>query len=214
MFRSAGYKLGANLKRAVINGEASSSRLLSVPTAAKYTHFTETRVASIFFYSFSSTAASNNSDLTTSDSDSSNSFVVFYLINSCGLSQGKAYGFTELHISKLIPRYPSILSSKPDKTLKPRFDFFISKGLYGIELANFIPKEPLILTRGFNNEIIPSFDILKSIVQTDQNVIQMIKRNNWIFGKNLVKRLMVNLEILRNEGVPETKLSVFLNNYP
>ncbi|XP_026416101.1 uncharacterized protein LOC113311483 [Papaver somniferum] len=83
-----------------------------------------------------------------------------------------------------------------------------------MELANFISKEPLILTQSFNKGIIPSFDILKSILQTDQNVIKMIKRNYWILGTNLVKRLMVNLELLRKEGVPATNVSKYLIQNP
>ncbi|RZC82149.1 hypothetical protein C5167_044942 [Papaver somniferum] len=224
----------------IINGESSSSSTL----AAKYFLFTfqnknvvvisKSRVASIFF-SFSTTT-SNNSNLTSSDFDSS--FVVSYLINSCGLSENqaitvsgklnfkttpnpdsvltslKANGFTELQISKLIPRYPAILSSDPHKTLKPRFDFFISRGIHGVDLANIISMNPSILKQYFSKVIIPSFDILKSIVQSDQKVIKMIKRNYRILGSNQVKRVMLNLELLRNQGVPETNIRMGLSCQP
>ncbi|XP_026427586.1 uncharacterized protein LOC113323483 [Papaver somniferum] len=249
MFRYFLCKSGRNLKRAtaIINGESSSSSSL----AAKYFPFTfqnrnvfvisKSRVTSVS-YSFSTTTSNGSINVTSagsgSGSDSDSSFVVSYLIDSCGLSESEAitaskklnfkttskpnsvvsllktYGFTESHISKLIPRYPSILSSNPHKTLKPKLDFFKSKGLYGFDLTNFISKEPLILARGFNNEIIPSFDILKSILHSDQNVIKMIKRNCRILSSNHVKRLMVNLELLRNQGVPEPHISICLIRQP
>ncbi|XP_026427759.1 uncharacterized protein LOC113323641 [Papaver somniferum] len=249
MFRYFLCKSGRNLKRAtsIINGESSSSSSL----AAKYFPFTfqnrnvfvisKSRVTSVS-YSFSTTTSNGSINVTSagsgSGSDSDSSFVVSYLIDSCGLSESEAitaskklnfkttskpnsvvsllktYGFTESHISKLIPRYPSILSSNPHKTLKPKLDFFKSKGLYGFDLTNFISKEPLILARGFNNEIIPSFDILKSILHSDQNVIKMIKRNYRILSSNHVKRLMVNLELLRNQGVPEPHISIYLIRQP
>ncbi|RZC82204.1 hypothetical protein C5167_044992 [Papaver somniferum] len=181
-----------------------------------------------------SCTTSNN--LTCSDSNSA--FVVSYLINSCGLSQDKAvtaskklnfkttsnpdsvltllkaYGFTELHISKLIPRHPAILSSKPDKTLKPKLDFFISKGLYDLDLADFITKEPRILNKRFSKGIFPPFDIIKSIVQSDENVIKIINRCPWILTACQLKRVMVNVERLRNEGVPQANISTYLIHQP
>ncbi|XP_026426793.1 uncharacterized protein LOC113322843 [Papaver somniferum] len=221
MFRSVWCKLGGTLNRA-----ASSSTLLSAPTAAKFSHFTETRVTSIFF---STTTASNNAN--TCDSSS---FVVSYLINSCGLSESEAistskklnfktttkpdsvltllktYGFTESHISKLITKHPAILSSDPHKTLKPKLDFFKSKGLYGTDLADFVSIGPRILMNSFIKVIIPSFDIFKSILDSDENVIQMIKQNSWILSTCRVENVMVNIELLRNQGVPETKISNYL----
>ncbi|XP_026412883.1 uncharacterized protein LOC113308634 [Papaver somniferum] len=230
MFRSLLCKSGA---AAIIRGESSSSS--SLP--AKYFLFTasqnqnvvvisKSRIVTSLFYSFS----------TSSDSDSDTSFVVSYLINSCGLTQDRAisaskkikfkttsnpdsvltllraHGFTELQISKIIPSFPAILLYNPHKTLKPKLEFFESKGLYGLDLANFISGDPLILSRSLSEALIPSFDILKSIVQSDQNVIKMIKRNARII--TTVKRVMVNLELLRNEGVPESKISRYIIDKP
>ncbi|RZC76224.1 hypothetical protein C5167_000335 [Papaver somniferum] len=92
--------------------------------------------------------------------------------------------------------------------------FFKSKGLYGVDLANFISINPTILKQSFNKDIIPSFDIFKSIVQSDQNVIKMIKRNSWVLCSNQLKRVMVNLEFLRNQGVPHTNICKYLIDQP
>ncbi|XP_026416129.1 uncharacterized protein LOC113311511 [Papaver somniferum] len=237
MFGSLVSKVGVTLKsQLIISGESSSS--LAPP--AKYFLFTafqnqnsvisNSRVSSIF-YSFST---ATNRDIT---SDSS-SFVVSYLINSCGLTQDKAisaskkikfkttsnpdsvlallrtYGFTESHISRLIPKHPFILLSNPNETLKPKLEFFKSKGLYEIDLPDFISIGPTILRQSLNKGIIPSFDILKSIVQSDENVIKVISRNSWLVETNQVKRVMVNLELLRKEGVPETNFLKFLIHHP
>ncbi|XP_026413795.1 uncharacterized protein LOC113309568 [Papaver somniferum] len=240
MFRSLFYKLGVTLKRKLINGESSSSS--SFASTAKYYLFTSPnqnvliknpRVTSTL--SSFSTAASSNSNIT---SASDYSFVVSYLINSCGLSRTeaitasrklnfktrktpdtvlvflKAYGFTELHISKLINKYPSILLSNPNETLEPTLDFFKSKGLSEIDLANFISSFPGILKRDLNQKIIPSFDTLKSVVQSDENVVKMIKRDALIISADRVKKVMVNVELFRNEGVPEAIISEYLILHP
>ncbi|RZC76793.1 hypothetical protein C5167_000918 [Papaver somniferum] len=103
---------------------------------------------------------------------------------------------------------------KPDKTLKPKFDFFNSRGLYGLDLANFISNDPLILRQSFNTGIIPSFDILKSILQSDQNVIKMIMQFVRV-RISIVKALMVNVKLLRcEEGVPENNIRKHLIKKP
>ncbi|XP_026427544.1 uncharacterized protein LOC113323441 [Papaver somniferum] len=241
MYRFLWCKLGVNLKRttAIINGESSSSSL--TPATAKYFLFriqdpnvfviSNSRVTSAFS-SFSTTATSN---VNTFDSSS---FGVSYLINSCGLSESEAitaskkinfkttsnpdsvltllktYGFTESHISKIINREPSILLSKPDKTLKPKLDFFKSKGLFEHDLTSFISRSPRLLTRCLKKEIVPSFDTLRSVVQSDENVTKMMKRNPRIINTDQVKRVVVNVELLRNEGVPETNIRKGLTAQP
>ncbi|RZC82165.1 hypothetical protein C5167_044962 [Papaver somniferum] len=99
-------------------------------------------------------------------------------------------------------------------TRKPDSIFFKSKGLYGSDLANFFSIDPRILKYRFNKVVIQSFDKLKSIVQSDQNVVKMLKRNSWILSTNQVEKVMVNLEHLRTQGVPETKISDYLIRQP
>ncbi|XP_026412822.1 uncharacterized protein LOC113308575 isoform X1 [Papaver somniferum] len=236
MFRSLLCKSRGTLKRAaaIIHGESSSSTL-AAPTAKYFFRIQNqnSRVTSTF--SSFSTTASNYSNLT---SCSDSSFVVSYLINSCGLSQTEAitaseklsfrntlnpdsvlallkrYGFTEIHISKVISKVPSILQSNPTNILKPKLDFFKSKGIDEFELADFISSFPQLLTLDLRKEIIPCFDTLRSIVQSDENVVKMIRRNPWIISRDRVEVVRVNVEILRNEGVPETHISNHLILHP
>ncbi|RZC76215.1 hypothetical protein C5167_000392 [Papaver somniferum] len=42
----------------------------------------------------------------------------------------------------------------------------------------------------------------------------MIKRDAWIISADRVRRVMVNVEPLRNEGVPETNISKYLILHP
>ncbi|XP_026414976.1 uncharacterized protein LOC113310497 [Papaver somniferum] len=227
----------------IINGESSSSTLLAAkyflftPQNQNVFVISKSRVTSIF-NSFYTTSNNGNSNVTSSDFESDSSHVVSYLISSCGLSQTEAiiaskkikfktttkpdsvlillktYGFTESHISKLITKHPSILLANPHKTLKPKLDFFRSKGLYEIELANFISTVPGLLMQSLNKEIIPSFDKLRSLVQYDESVIKMIPRNSWILRESQVQKVMVNIDLLRNQGVPQTNISKYLIQCP
>ncbi|XP_026411992.1 uncharacterized protein LOC113307756 [Papaver somniferum] len=162
-----------------------------------------------------------------SSPSSSSSDVVSYLINSCGLSKEKAittgkkiklkklssqqddaltllqtYGFDKSQISKLITKVPSILLINPHKTLKPKLEFFNSKGLSGIELANFFTCNPYIF-RASLNLIIPLYDALKGILHKDEIVIGTLKRCVMGYAQGHVMNLKLNIGLLRNEGVPE-----------
>ncbi|RZC74635.1 hypothetical protein C5167_050115 [Papaver somniferum] len=102
-----------------------------------------------------------------SSSSSSSSFVVSYLINSCGLAENEAisaskkvhfmttskpdsvvsllesYGFTKRYMCKLITKRPSLLSSVAEVHLKPKFDFLKSKGILELNLPSSSLRTPV-----------------------------------------------------------------------
>ncbi|OVA10038.1 Mitochodrial transcription termination factor-related [Macleaya cordata] len=159
-------------------------------------------------------------------------------MNSCGLSEDKALSaskkvyfktssrpdsvltllenncFTKLYISKLITRRPSVLSSDPYKTLKPKFDFFISMGLSGLDLAKFFTIDPDLLNRSLEKQIIPVFTFLKSVVHTDKNVIALLKRSARVLKLHLGKYLVPNIEYLRDQGLPDSNITTLLITQP
>lgn len=169
-----------------------------------------------------------------SSSSSSSSFVVSYLINSCGLAENEAisaskkvhfmttskpdsvvsllesYGFTKRYMCKLITKRPSLLSSDPEVHLKPKFDFLKSKGICGVELAKFISADPCILNHSLETQLIPRFDNLRSLFHTDQVLIANIKRYPILLRKHLNETIMLNIELLKNLGVSEHNICRFL----
>ncbi|XP_026425409.1 uncharacterized protein LOC113321718 [Papaver somniferum] len=174
-------------------------------------------------------------------SSSSSSFVINYLISSCGLTENQAitasrklnfttttkpdsvlnllenYGFTQPHISKTISKLPSLLLNNPQKTLQPKLDFFKSKGISGLDLAKFISGSPSILNRSLQDSIIRCCNTLENIVHRDKNknVVTIIKWNSWLLMSNLgIKAMMVNIDILRDEGVPQPNIINFLIYQP
>ncbi|XP_026436312.1 uncharacterized protein LOC113334179 isoform X1 [Papaver somniferum] len=180
-----------------------------------------------FISSTTNSISSSNSSSVSMDSPSSSSYVVSYLMNSCGLSKDKAistsakinfrttsepdavldllqsYGFTKSHISNLITKNPScLLLSNPNKTLKPKLDYLNSKGFSGVELAKVLSFNPYILGRGLN-EIVNFFDALKNILQTDDNVAAALRRCSMVYQLDLDIKLMLNIGVLRNEGLAE-----------
>ncbi|XP_077248867.1 transcription termination factor MTERF8, chloroplastic-like [Tasmannia lanceolata] len=164
------------------------------------------------------------------------SFTVSYLINSCGLSEAAAlstatkiqlktskkadsaltffqnHGFTESHITLLITKCPSLLLADTDKILKPKFEFFNSLG--SIDLAKLFTSDPTLLKRSLNNQIIPSFNFLKSFLHTNENIIFAIRRSTPILQYNVEKVMAPNVAVLQNHGVPNYIISKLISKQP
>ncbi|RZC75772.1 hypothetical protein C5167_000237 [Papaver somniferum] len=168
---------------------------------------------------------------------SSSSFVVCYLMNSCGLTEKQAlsaskklnfktsskpdtvltffqdYGFTKPDISKIITREPVILSLDARKTLKPKLDYFNSKEISRLEIIKLLSTNSTVLTRSLQNHIIPFFNFIKNIVGTDRYTCIVFRRTMFP-PVGFIEKMKLNLQVLRDEGVPQSKIVKFLISHP
>ncbi|XP_059594784.1 transcription termination factor MTERF2, chloroplastic-like [Vitis vinifera] len=166
------------------------------------------------------------------------SFTVSYLMNSCGLSPESAlsasrkvqfetperadsvlallrnYGCTNTHISKIVSRYPVLLTANPEKTLLPKLEFFRSVGFSGPDLASIVAASPQILRRSLENHVIPSYNFLKSVVIVNEKIVRALSKSYWLNGQTLQNTIAPNIEILKEIGVPISKISFFVTCHP
>ncbi|KAJ4979212.1 hypothetical protein NE237_009992 [Protea cynaroides] len=165
-----------------------------------------------------------------SDATKLPSLTVDYLINRCGLTPESAfkasqriniksttkpdsvlallysYGLPKPYISKLISKDPTVLSADPKKTLEPKIEFFSNMGISGPDLAKIFLRDSRLLSgASLENQIVPSMNFLRSFLHDDRNIAVALSRMRWIQG---FRRVMEpNIEILRNQGVPESGIS-------
>ncbi|XP_034690101.1 transcription termination factor MTERF6, chloroplastic/mitochondrial-like isoform X2 [Vitis riparia] len=166
------------------------------------------------------------------------SFTVSYLMNSCGLSPESAlsasrkvqfetperadsvlallrnYGCTNTHISKIVSRYPLLLTANPEKTLLPKLEFFRSVGFSGPDLASIVVSSPIILRRSLENHVIPSYNFLKSVVMVNENIVRAFKKTFWISGQNVQNVIAPNIAILEEIGVPMSNMKFLVTCHP
>ncbi|THF93930.1 hypothetical protein TEA_017620 [Camellia sinensis var. sinensis] len=166
------------------------------------------------------------------------SFSVSYLIHSCGLSPESAisasekvkfespekpdsvlnllttHGFTNAQITNLVRRRPVLLLANPEKTLSPKLEFFQSIGVSRTDLARTLSSNPTLLTRSLENQIIPSYNFLKGVVQSDKKVVSALKRTSWIFLEDHKKNIVPNIAVLREDEVPESSIALLLTHFP
>ncbi|XP_077247619.1 uncharacterized protein LOC143887418 [Tasmannia lanceolata] len=160
-----------------------------------------------------------------------NTFTVSYLVNSCGLSEASAllaakkvsiknaeksdsvlsllknYDLDKTHISKLITNFPSLLLFKPDKTLKPKLEFFQDLGLSGPNLAKILCSNPYILRTSLEKNIMPCIDFLRSYLCTNENIIFALKRSLHLLQLDFKKRMVSNVSTLQKLGIPDPRIS-------
>ncbi|KAL3647993.1 hypothetical protein CASFOL_008961 [Castilleja foliolosa] len=163
---------------------------------------------------------------------SEKAFSISYLINTCGISSNNAvsisnkpyfnlkspenpdavlkllreYGFTDAHISGIVTRLPKVLLSCPKKTLLPKLRFFRSIGVPKNVLAQKLSLHPSILTRNLENSLIPSYNVLKALLGSDEKVITLFSRAPGTFGRCCSEGISSNISMLRERGVPQSTI--------
>jgi len=192
--------------------------------------------ASLFFFdSFTSrTSSDSESDENHKKGDT---FTVSYLINSCGVSLTLArelsnrinlktpdgpdavidilsnYGFSKSQLAKLVARHPSVLFAKVEDTLLPKLNFFRSIGFSNTDIPKILIANHGILKRSLEKCIIPRHEILKTVVRNDREVVRAIKNAplGFVYG-DLMNKLVPNINILRQCGVPQASISHLVTN--
>lgn len=185
---------------------------------------------------FSSASSHNTSISEQKQQEQQQSFVISYLINSCGLSPERAklsscklkfktpdrpdsvlaffrkHGFTNAHIAKLVSWDTRWLNCKsPEKTLLPKFEFFYSIGVSRDCLPDIICGSSTILSRSLKNGIIPACNILRSMVSCDKQVVTILKRRPWLFFAKDTEKVIPNVEFLKGIGVPQSKIACLVS---
>ncbi|XP_030953622.1 uncharacterized protein LOC115976468 isoform X1 [Quercus lobata] len=173
-----------------------------------------------------------------SNSTEKQSLTVSYLMNSCGLSLEKAtsaskvvnikytdkpdlllnllntYGFTKADIASLISKHPPLILAHPEKTIRPKMDYFASLGLRGPDLPRIICSNKFILLSSLKKQIIPTINFLRGIIHTNENLIYALKQSSLVIRCNIKKVLVPNMSTLRAHGVPEKHVAGLLMMQP
>ncbi|XP_071725085.1 transcription termination factor MTERF8, chloroplastic-like [Rutidosis leptorrhynchoides] len=166
------------------------------------------------------------------ESSSSSSLAVQFLINSCGLSSKsalstsrklkldenklenprsviqilKSNGFDETHITKLVQKFPAVLGCRVESNLKPKLEYFAQNGITGTALVDCVVAKPRILHKSLRDSIKPMFELLKEIDSSNDFIIRVLKRNQWIFSSR-DKNFKQNIDFLTKRELPARQIA-------
>lgn len=165
-------------------------------------------------------------------SQSTNNRTVDYLVHTLGLSKDsalaaakrihlkptanpdsvlalfKAYGFTPSDTASIFYRNPTLLLADPDTILKPKFEFLSRNGLSGHVLVDVISRDPSILRRSLDKQIVPCIEFLRNFFGSTDGIVSLFsaRRGTWVLQK-FSESMVPNIEVLRANGVPDSNIA-------
>ncbi|CAK7351311.1 unnamed protein product [Dovyalis caffra] len=171
------------------------------------------------------------------DDTKEHSFTVSYLMNKCGFSLKSAlevskqvhfefpdkpdsvlevfknHSFSKDHILKLVRKHPSVLLSKPHKTLLPKLEFFQSKGISSPNVIKIVSSNPKIFRYSLENQLVPAFDFFENFLRSDAMASKAINISPYILCSNVGKMTRI-VDVLRDIGVPKKNIALLVRYKP
>ncbi|PON96625.1 Mitochodrial transcription termination factor [Trema orientale] len=163
-------------------------------------------------------------------SEKGHSFTVSYLVNSCGLSPDAAivasqkvnfqnperadsvlaflreHEFSETQITSFVRKRPWLLLSDPKRKILPKLEFFYSKGFSKKDLVRIMSSDPHLLYRSLDNHIIPTYNLLRSVLPSNEMVITAL-RHQWVSLEKNSKHVISNIGLLRQLGFSDSQVA-------
>ncbi|XP_010905966.1 transcription termination factor MTERF8, chloroplastic [Elaeis guineensis] len=166
-------------------------------------------------------------------------FMVDYLVDFCGFSPEKAvrdlkhvrsikspqqpnsvldffkrHGFDDPQIKKLISWHPRWLSLDVEKSLAPRFRALRDLGFSQSDIIHITLSNASILHLRLDTKLLPKIELWRSLLGSNDVLMKFIKRGLRLLCCSMEKCVLPNLSVLRDCGIPESKISVIVKQHP
>ncbi|KAI4317615.1 hypothetical protein L6164_025473 [Bauhinia variegata] len=115
-------------------------------------------------------------------------------------------GLTDSQLYDVIRKRPWLLSCDPNKNIQPKFEFLLSKGASRSDIVHMVTTSPRFLKRSLKNHIIPQYELVKKIVQTDKAAILCFKRYAKLLSFSHTCAAH-NIDLLLENGVTESVIA-------
>ncbi|KAI4369669.1 hypothetical protein MLD38_018086 [Melastoma candidum] len=123
-------------------------------------------------------------------------------------------GFSQTQISRLVVRFPRVLSFKPSKTILPKIEFLRARGASEADIVKIICGCPRFLFRSLDKYIVPTFDLISRCLKSDcQSILSVMQCASFSFF-GVASAFTWNLDALRAAGVPDNSIQFLLRNHP
>ncbi|XP_057503626.1 transcription termination factor MTERF8, chloroplastic-like [Actinidia eriantha] len=122
-------------------------------------------------------------------------------------------GFSMTQIEQVIKRNPCILSSKVDRTIKPKIKIFQDLGLSPTDIADIISADPWILMRS-TNHLGLSLLTLKSVLGSVLGMSKVLRLAARVLGHDLEKTMIPNIEFIKSCGFSLSQTVEYVYRFP
>ncbi|XP_019058888.1 PREDICTED: uncharacterized protein LOC109115980 [Tarenaya hassleriana] len=130
------------------------------------------------------------------------------------LSYLKETGFSKTQIERIVYRYPRVLFSDIESSVRPKIKVFQELGFPCSDFASVISADPWILARSSDKQILPSLTVLKKVLGSLPLVSKVVKMCGNLLKYDLEKTLVPNIELLKNCGVEYKQIVSYVLTFP
>ena len=116
--------------------------------------------------------------------------------------------FSNPWIHSILQRMLSLITSKAEKTLKPKFLFSLSKGSSTSDIVHIVARSPRFLHRSLDDHIIPSYELIRWILHSDEQTIARAKRCLCLLSSNILE---TNIKLLLDYGAARSDIARLLS---
>ncbi|KAG7539243.1 Transcription termination factor mitochondrial/chloroplastic [Arabidopsis suecica] len=127
----------------------------------------------------------------------------------------KSYSFSDTQIQKLFRVHPQMMFYNVEKNLEPKLRFFEELGFSGSDLGKFVSQHSSFIGVSLVRKIIPTVEILKSIVAPKhEHLTVILSRCGWLLGTDPNLFLLPNISYLKTCGIVGSQLASLLRRQP
>ncbi|CAL9151466.1 unnamed protein product [Musa hybrid cultivar] len=125
----------------------------------------------------------------------------------------KSYGFDNTQVKKVISANPRWLLLDVEKTLAPKFRALQDLGFSCSDITHLVRSNNHVISHKLQN-VLSKIQFWQGTLGSNDLLMKLCKRNRWFLGYSIEKRIQPNIEILRDCGITDQKLSMILRHYP
>ncbi|XP_064958706.1 transcription termination factor MTERF15, mitochondrial-like [Musa acuminata AAA Group] len=166
------------------------------------------------------------------------SFMAEYLVSSCGfdpdeaakaskllgriesrhqpdsvLGLFKSYGFDNTLVKMVISANPRWLLLDVEKNLAPKFRALQDLGFSCSDITHLVRSNNHVISHK-SQTILSKIQFWQGTLGSKDSLMKICKRNRWFLGYSIEKTIQPNIEILRDCGITDQKLSMILRHRP
>ncbi|CAL9049836.1 unnamed protein product [Musa banksii] len=125
----------------------------------------------------------------------------------------KSYGFDNTQVKKVISANPRWLLLDVEKTLAPKFRALQDLGFSCSDITHLVRSNNDV-TSDKSENILSKIQLWQDLLESNDFLVNLCKKNRRFLGYSIEKTIQPNIEILRDCGITDQKLSMIIRHRP
>ncbi|CAL9049737.1 unnamed protein product [Musa banksii] len=125
----------------------------------------------------------------------------------------KSYGFDNAQMKRVLSVNPRWLLLDVEKTLTPKFRALQDLGFSCSDITHLVISNNLVFRNKLQN-VLSKIQFWQGTLGSNDLLVKVCKRNRWFLGYSIEKKIQPNIELLRDFGITDQKLSMILRYRP